>query len=170
MRRLELGGTVIGLFDRRSYEEGSVALRRGELFLAYSDGVTEPENDFGEFGEQRLIDLVWENRDLPLAPHLRDRDRGGGRLDRRQRAARRHHAGPGPRPIRHNVGMSVMWERASRSCRFLKNHVFGGGDHTAGHGPFLKARQPAGATAPEAPRTQKIRHAQRGASFFNRVK
>src|SRR5438105_4989202 len=48
VRRLERGGTVVGLFDRRSYEEDSVALSRGELFLAYSDGVTEPENDFGE--------------------------------------------------------------------------------------------------------------------------
>jgi sigma-B regulation protein RsbU (phosphoserine phosphatase) len=67
VRRLEQGGTVVGLFDRRTYQEASVALRRGELFLAYSDGVTEPENDFGEFGEQRLIDLVWENRELPLA-------------------------------------------------------------------------------------------------------
>jgi phosphoserine phosphatase RsbU/P len=66
LRRLERGGTVIGLFDHRSYEESCVALRRGELFLAYSDGVSEPENDFGEFGEQRLIDLVWKNRDLPL--------------------------------------------------------------------------------------------------------
>ena len=67
VRRLECGGTVIGLFDRRSYEEDSVALRGGDLFLAYSDGVTEPENDFGEFGESRLIDLVRKNRDLPLA-------------------------------------------------------------------------------------------------------
>jgi sigma-B regulation protein RsbU (phosphoserine phosphatase) len=67
VRRLERGGTVIGLFDRRSFEEATVALRRGELFLAYSDGVTEPENDFGEFGEQRLIDMVWKNRDLPLS-------------------------------------------------------------------------------------------------------
>ena len=67
VRRLEQGGTVIGLFDRRSYEEATVALRQGELFLAYSDGVTEPENDFGEFGEQRLIDLVWEHREQPLA-------------------------------------------------------------------------------------------------------
>ena len=67
VRRLEQGGTVIGLFDRRSYEEGSVTLREGELLLAYSDGVTEPENEFGEFGESRLIDLVWKNRDLPLA-------------------------------------------------------------------------------------------------------
>ena len=67
VRRLERGGTVIGLFDHRLYEDSSVALRRGELFLAFSDGVTEPENDFGEFGEQRLIDLVWEHRLQPLA-------------------------------------------------------------------------------------------------------
>jgi phosphoserine phosphatase RsbU/P len=67
VRRLEQGGTVIGLFDNRCYEESTVAMRRGEIFLAFSDGVTEPENDFGEFGEQRLIDLVWEHRHQPLA-------------------------------------------------------------------------------------------------------
>jgi sigma-B regulation protein RsbU (phosphoserine phosphatase) len=66
IRRLECGGTVVGLFDKRSYEEDSVELRRGEIFVGYTDGVTEPENDFGEFGEQRLIDLLRENRDLPL--------------------------------------------------------------------------------------------------------
>jgi phosphoserine phosphatase RsbU/P len=65
-KRLEDGGTVVGLFDNINYEEASVQLRPGEIFLAYSDGVTEPENDFGEFGEQRLIELVQENRDLPL--------------------------------------------------------------------------------------------------------
>jgi sigma-B regulation protein RsbU (phosphoserine phosphatase) len=67
IRRLEAGGTVVGLFDQRSYDEDSVELCPGEIFLAYTDGVTEPENDFGEFGEQRLIDLLRENRDLPLA-------------------------------------------------------------------------------------------------------
>ena len=66
VKRLEDGGTVVGLFDNINYEEASVQLRPGEIFLAYSDGVTEPENDFGEFGEQRLIELVQENRDLPL--------------------------------------------------------------------------------------------------------
>jgi sigma-B regulation protein RsbU (phosphoserine phosphatase) len=66
-KRLEDGGTVVGLFDNISYEENSVQLCPGEIFLAYSDGVTEPENDFGEFGEQRLIELVQENRHLPLA-------------------------------------------------------------------------------------------------------
>jgi len=66
IRRLDCGGTVVGLFERVAYEESSVQLRSGEIFLAYSDGVTEPENDFGEFGEHRLIELLRENRDLPL--------------------------------------------------------------------------------------------------------
>jgi sigma-B regulation protein RsbU (phosphoserine phosphatase) len=66
IRRLEDGGTVVGLFDDIRYDEGSAQLHAGDIFLAYSDGVTEPENDFGEFGEPRLIELVQENRDLPL--------------------------------------------------------------------------------------------------------
>ncbi len=66
VRRLEAGGTVVGLFENVTYDEGAVEMHPGELFLAYSDGVTEPENEFGEFGEERLIDLVSENRRLPL--------------------------------------------------------------------------------------------------------
>jgi sigma-B regulation protein RsbU (phosphoserine phosphatase) len=66
VRRLEAGGTVIGLFDHMTYDEGAVEMHPGEILLAYSDGVTEPENDFGEFGEERLIDLVSANRRLPL--------------------------------------------------------------------------------------------------------
>jgi sigma-B regulation protein RsbU (phosphoserine phosphatase) len=66
LRKLDAGGTVVGLFDNMTYDEDSVEMTPGEIFLAYSDGVTEPENDFGEFGEDRLIDLVRENRELPL--------------------------------------------------------------------------------------------------------
>ena len=66
VRRLEAGGTVVGLFDGVTYEEDSVEMHPGEVFLAYSDGVTEPENEFGEFGEQRLTELVRDNRHLPL--------------------------------------------------------------------------------------------------------
>lgn len=67
IRRLEVGGTVVGLFDNIDYDEDSVSVRPGEIFVAYSDGVTEPENVFGEFGEERLIDLVRSNRHFPLA-------------------------------------------------------------------------------------------------------
>lgn len=63
---LTCGGTVVGLFPNVDYPEATAQLRRGDIFIAYSDGVTEPENDYGEFGEQRLIELVRENRHLPL--------------------------------------------------------------------------------------------------------
>jgi len=66
VRRLETGGTVVGLFDNMTYDEASVEMHPGEIFLAYSDGVTEPENEFGEFGEERLVELVSANRRLPL--------------------------------------------------------------------------------------------------------
>ena len=42
-------------------------MQPGDIFVAFSDGVTEPENEFGEFGEDRLIDLVRAHRDQPLA-------------------------------------------------------------------------------------------------------
>jgi sigma-B regulation protein RsbU (phosphoserine phosphatase) len=43
-----------------------VQLQPGDVLVTYSDGVTEPENDYGEFGEERLIQLVRDNRHLPL--------------------------------------------------------------------------------------------------------
>ena len=64
--RLDRGGTVVGLLDDMQYEEGSVTLQSGDLLVAYSDGVTEPENEFGDFGEARMVELVRRNRHLPL--------------------------------------------------------------------------------------------------------
>ena len=64
--RLDCGGTVVGLIDGMSYEQASVEMRRGDILVAYSDGVTEPENEFGDFGEDRLIEIVRRNRYLPL--------------------------------------------------------------------------------------------------------
>jgi len=63
---LSCGGTVVGLFDNLSFPEATVQLRPGDVLVAYTDGVTEPENDYGEFGEERLIQLVSDNRHLPL--------------------------------------------------------------------------------------------------------
>jgi len=64
--RLDCGGTVVGLLDGVEYEEGSVVLDPGDIVVAYSDGVTEPENDFGDFGEQRMMDIVRRYRGEPL--------------------------------------------------------------------------------------------------------
>lgn len=65
-RFLDCSGTVVGLLDNMEFPEATVHLRRGDLLIAYSDGVTEPESDYGEFGEERLIQIVRENRHLPL--------------------------------------------------------------------------------------------------------
>ncbi|MDR3746627.1 MAG: PP2C family protein-serine/threonine phosphatase [Acidobacteriota bacterium] len=65
--RLETSGTVVGLFDGMSYDESTVGMESGDIFVAYSDGVTEPENEFGEFGEGRLIELIQRHRDEPLS-------------------------------------------------------------------------------------------------------
>ncbi len=65
--RLETSGTVVGLFDGIAYDQSRIAMRPGDIFVAFSDGITEPENEFGEFGEDRLIELVQLHRDQPLA-------------------------------------------------------------------------------------------------------
>ena len=65
--RLEISGTVAGLFDGVAYDEFTLAMQPGDLFVAFSDGVTEPENDSGEFGEDRLIALIQDHRDKPLS-------------------------------------------------------------------------------------------------------
>jgi sigma-B regulation protein RsbU (phosphoserine phosphatase) len=66
VRRLDRGGTVVGLMDGMRYEEDRFQMRSGDIMVAYSDGVTEPENDFGEFGEERLVEVVNRYRDQPL--------------------------------------------------------------------------------------------------------
>ncbi|MEX2261767.1 MAG: SpoIIE family protein phosphatase [Bryobacteraceae bacterium] len=58
-RLLEVTGTVIGAFPFVRYEEERIRLDSGDLLVAYTDGITEPENEYGEmFGEERLTDLL----------------------------------------------------------------------------------------------------------------
>ena len=66
VRRLDCGGSVVGLLEGLTYQEATVALAPGDLLVAYSDGVTEPENEFGEFGEARLLDVIRTHRHQPL--------------------------------------------------------------------------------------------------------
>lgn len=56
---LEVTGTVVGAFPMVRYEERRLILEPGDLLMAYTDGITEPENAYGEmFGEERLMDLL----------------------------------------------------------------------------------------------------------------
>ncbi len=56
---LEAGGTVVGLFDNVPFEQGTVRMEPGGILVAYSDGLIEPENVYGEeFGRDRLTEAA----------------------------------------------------------------------------------------------------------------
>jgi sigma-B regulation protein RsbU (phosphoserine phosphatase) len=56
---LEVTGTVVGAFPFANYEEQRIALNSGDLLVAYTDGIVEPENEYGEmFGDDRLKDML----------------------------------------------------------------------------------------------------------------
>jgi sigma-B regulation protein RsbU (phosphoserine phosphatase) len=56
---LEPTGTVVGAFPFAVYQEKTVSLEHGDMLVAYTDGLVEPENAYGEmFGEERLTDLL----------------------------------------------------------------------------------------------------------------
>jgi len=56
---LDSTGTVVGAFPIARYDEKTVPLERGDILVAYTDGIVEPENAYGEmFGEDRLKDLL----------------------------------------------------------------------------------------------------------------
>jgi len=61
---LDINGTVVGAFPSSKYDESKIELQAGDLLVCYTDGITEPENEYGEmFGEERLIELVSKNAD-----------------------------------------------------------------------------------------------------------
>jgi len=63
--RLEEGGSVLGPFPDWSFTEGEVALEAGDRVLLFTDGITEVRDSHGEeFTEERLINLLIENREL----------------------------------------------------------------------------------------------------------
>ena len=56
---LEPTGTVVGAFPFAVYEEKTVKLEHGDMLVAYTDGLVEPENAYGEmYGEERLTELL----------------------------------------------------------------------------------------------------------------
>jgi len=62
---LEVTGTVVGAFPFIEYGEETVTLGTGDLLVSYTDGVTEPENAYGEeFGIERLQETVQRHQHL----------------------------------------------------------------------------------------------------------
>jgi sigma-B regulation protein RsbU (phosphoserine phosphatase) len=66
IERLQTGGTVVGLFSAVNYEQAEVILQPGDVLVAYTDGLVEPENSYEEeFGEKRLLDAVQRAANFP---------------------------------------------------------------------------------------------------------
>lgn len=56
---LDVTGTVVGIFPKANYAEQTIEVMRSDLLIAYTDGITEPENAYGEeFGTDRLCEAV----------------------------------------------------------------------------------------------------------------
>ena len=65
--RLQVSGMVLGVLPNNQYDSDSISLEPGDLLVAFTDGITEPENEYGEeFGEARLMDLLIHNARRPL--------------------------------------------------------------------------------------------------------
>jgi len=61
VKRLETGGPVLGLIPGIEYTQGQQSIRKGDLLIAFSDGIVEaPGFNNHEFGERRIIDAVRE--------------------------------------------------------------------------------------------------------------
>ena len=69
VERLKVGGTVVGLFSPMTYEQAEIQIQPGDLLLAFTDGINEPENIYGEeFGEDRVLEVV--RRALSASPQI----------------------------------------------------------------------------------------------------
>ncbi len=65
VHRLDVNGTVVGAFPNAVFDESRIVLEPGDLLVFFTDGVSEPENEYGEmFGEERFLDLVARNAHL----------------------------------------------------------------------------------------------------------
>lgn len=63
--RLNEGGPVLGVFPHQRYEQGRIDASRGDRLVLFTDGVTEAADSCDEeFGDERLVSLVVENRHL----------------------------------------------------------------------------------------------------------
>lgn len=72
IERLDTTAPVVGLFEAPwACSTGSIELRAGDTLVVFTDGVSEAASEDGEeFGEERLIGLVKEHRDLPATELL----------------------------------------------------------------------------------------------------
>ncbi len=56
---LEVGGTVVGLLETFTYEQGEIVMQPGDTLVAFTDGISEAMNTGDEeWGEEQLIETI----------------------------------------------------------------------------------------------------------------
>ncbi len=66
VRRLQNGGTVLGIMEEFPFQEDTISIDKGDLLVIYSDGVVEAMNEKGEqFSERRLAAVLQKSRNRP---------------------------------------------------------------------------------------------------------
>ena len=57
--RLDSGGTVVGLLETFPYQQAAVSIAPGDVFVAFTDGISEAMNGADEeWGEEKLIETI----------------------------------------------------------------------------------------------------------------
>jgi steroid delta-isomerase-like uncharacterized protein len=68
VRRLEVGGLIVGAFGEATFEGETLQLDKGDVLVMFSDGVTEALSEEGEeLGEGRLLSCLKQYRELAPA-------------------------------------------------------------------------------------------------------
>jgi sigma-B regulation protein RsbU (phosphoserine phosphatase) len=68
----DVKGPLIGIYEGRSFEAGTLTLGRGDLLLTYSDGVVEAENaEQAFYGEERTAEVLARLGGRPVEDVLR---------------------------------------------------------------------------------------------------
>jgi sigma-B regulation protein RsbU (phosphoserine phosphatase) len=71
VRRLEVGGPIVGLFEGATYQEETVQLDQGDWLVVFSDGVSEALSADGEeYGEARILAVADKQREATPADFL----------------------------------------------------------------------------------------------------
>ena len=68
--RLEVGGTIVGMFESVPYDHGETTLEHGDILVVSTDGISESwGEDVEEYGKDRLAE-VFKNHAKLSAPEM----------------------------------------------------------------------------------------------------
>ena len=72
VQHLGVGGMIVGVDPKQHYDKAIVDLRPGDMFLVYSDGLSEAMNfDGDQFGRTRIAAAMRQAADMPAAVALK---------------------------------------------------------------------------------------------------